>query len=117
MTILSSLARRMSRGAAKGGTQITGTRGLLRLACAFAALLGACSEPSQPLPARQRQHRSAYVPMRDGTRIAVDVHLPAGLAAEARIPAILRITRYAHGRPVLAARGHRGPATAGPAWA
>lgn len=38
--------------------------------------------------------RSLYVPMRDGTLIAVDVVLPAGLRPEARLPAVLETTRY-----------------------
>ena len=37
--------------------------------------------------------RSLHVPMRDGERIAIDVHLPAGLGSE-RVPTILRMTRY-----------------------
>lgn len=32
--------------------------------------------------------------MRDGTRVAVDVHLPAGLGPGERLPAIVRQTRY-----------------------
>jgi putative CocE/NonD family hydrolase len=32
--------------------------------------------------------------MRDGTRLALDVHLPRGLLAGARVPAVLQFTRY-----------------------
>jgi putative CocE/NonD family hydrolase len=39
------------------------------------------------------ERSSRYVEMRDGTRIAIDVVLPAGLAGE-RVPAIVRQTRY-----------------------
>ncbi len=37
---------------------------------------------------------SQYVPMRDGVKLAIDVHLPQGPNAPARIPAIVRQTRY-----------------------
>lgn len=37
---------------------------------------------------------SSYVPMADGIRLAVDVHLPAALAPHDRVPALLEITRY-----------------------
>lgn len=37
---------------------------------------------------------SRYVGLRDGVRLAVDVYLPAGLEAGARLPAILEQTRY-----------------------
>lgn len=37
---------------------------------------------------------SRYLVMRDGVRIAVDVCLPRGLEADARIPTIVRQTRY-----------------------
>src|SRR2546423_3950837 len=38
--------------------------------------------------------QSLYVPMRDGVKIAIDVVMPKSLAAGARIPAILDMTRY-----------------------
>jgi putative CocE/NonD family hydrolase len=41
-----------------------------------------------------RTPQSLYVSMRDGTRLALDVHLPAGLRAGGRIPAVLQFTRY-----------------------
>ena len=37
---------------------------------------------------------SLYVPMRDGTKIAIDVMLPKDLPAATKIPALLNITRY-----------------------
>ncbi len=49
-------------------------------------------------PKRRTQmvKRSTFVPMRDGVRLAVDVHLPADRAGE-RLPTILRQTRYYRG--------------------
>ena len=41
-----------------------------------------------------RINQSYYVPMRDGTQLAVDVLLPGNLPAGLRIPAILIYTRY-----------------------
>jgi putative CocE/NonD family hydrolase len=38
--------------------------------------------------------RSFYVDMRDGVPIAVDLYLPAGAGEGARVPALLRMTRY-----------------------
>lgn len=38
--------------------------------------------------------QSCYIPMRDGVKIAVDVMLPKGLPAGARVPSILIIARY-----------------------
>jgi putative CocE/NonD family hydrolase len=38
--------------------------------------------------------RSLYVPMRDGTLIAIDVMLPADLRSQARLPTVLETTRY-----------------------
>lgn len=37
---------------------------------------------------------SAYVTLKDGVRLAVDVHLPEGLEAGAKLPAIIEQTRY-----------------------
>lgn len=45
-------------------------------------------------PARASVRTSRYLTMRDGTRVAVDVHLPADLRAGERLPAIVRQTRY-----------------------
>jgi uncharacterized protein len=46
---------------------------------------------SRPL---EVETRSLFLPMRDGTRIAVDLHLPKHVAAGARLPTIVRMTRY-----------------------
>src|SRR5690349_4183267 len=37
---------------------------------------------------------SYYVPMRDGVRLAVDVHLPSTRGPNDRLPALLELTRY-----------------------
>jgi len=37
---------------------------------------------------------SLYVEMNDGVRIAIDVHLPEGIAGVTRFPALIEITRY-----------------------
>jgi uncharacterized protein len=56
------------------------------------AQLAACRAPARA-PA-EPERRSAYVPMPDGVRLAVDYFLPQGLAAGTRLPAILVSTRY-----------------------
>jgi len=38
--------------------------------------------------------RSVYVPMRDGTKIAVDLLLPEDLVADVKIPTLIEFTRY-----------------------
>ncbi len=40
------------------------------------------------------ERTSRYLEMRDGVRIAVDICLPRGLAADERVPAMIRQTRY-----------------------
>ncbi|PYP90466.1 MAG: hypothetical protein DMG65_11605 [Candidatus Angelobacter sp. Gp1-AA117] len=40
------------------------------------------------------QDSSLYLPMKDGTRIALDVILPKGLESGRKLPAVMRITRY-----------------------
>lgn len=40
------------------------------------------------------QDLAVHVPAKDGTRLAVDVHLPPGHAAGERLPALLELTRY-----------------------
>lgn len=37
---------------------------------------------------------SHYIKMKDGTRLAADVHLPVQRPAEARFPALIQVTRY-----------------------
>ncbi len=50
------------------------------------------SRPVEGAPWRTPQ--SLYVRMRDGTRLALDVHLPKDLRAGVRVPAVLQFTRY-----------------------
>jgi len=86
----------------------------LRLRARLAALAGAllflagpvAAEPSDravtvpapydPGPPRAGgiQQGSHYLTMRDGTRIAVDLHLPGDLAPGEKLPALLHQTRY-----------------------
>lgn len=40
------------------------------------------------------ERKSYYVTMPDGVRLAVDVHLPVGLAPETKLPTIIEQTRY-----------------------
>jgi putative CocE/NonD family hydrolase len=48
-------------------------------------------------PRYRKSHRSSfYIPMRDGVRIAIDLHLPRELRG-AKVPAIVRQTRYFRG--------------------
>ena len=49
--------------------------------------------PSGPVPLRT-QPRSRYLTMRDGVRIAIDIHLPANIEAGAALPTILVLTPY-----------------------
>ena len=37
---------------------------------------------------------SHYVAAQDGTRLAIDVHLPRRLASDAKIPTVMKVTRY-----------------------
>jgi len=46
------------------------------------------------VPAGDKRNRALYVTMRDGVHIAVDVWLPATLAAGERIPTLIKATRY-----------------------
>ena len=54
--------------------------------------LGASLAAQQATPAVVTT--SEYVTTRDGTRLAVDVHLPSTRAAGERLPALLELTRY-----------------------
>ena len=51
-------------------------------------------DPIRPAQYEGIDRRSYYVTMRDGTRLAVDVHLPAGLVPGTKLPTILEQTRY-----------------------
>src|SRR5215831_11837546 len=46
------------------------------------------------VPAGSRRNFAVYVPMRDGTQIAVDVWLPPDLAAGEHVPVLICTTRY-----------------------
>ncbi|HEY1425987.1 MAG TPA: CocE/NonD family hydrolase [Caulobacteraceae bacterium] len=50
-----------------------------------------------PTPAGPPRGASLYLPMRDGTRIAVTVWLPAGLQRGQRVPALIKGTPYWRG--------------------
>lgn len=78
---------------------------LALLALAFAAAAGpsAASDATRGAPALYDPgplrhpgvtRRSLHIPMPDGVRIAVDLTLPEALAPDARLPAIVRQTRY-----------------------
>jgi putative CocE/NonD family hydrolase len=45
-------------------------------------------------PARASVRTARYLPMSDGARIAIDLHLPAALCPGEKLPTILRQTRY-----------------------
>ncbi len=51
-------------------------------------------EVAPPLTEKQIETRSFYITMRDGTKIAVDLHLPADKPEGEKIPTILHATRY-----------------------
>ena len=67
---------------------------------ATGAALSLMAAASSPAPAGRSagsalpRLRSLYVPMPDGVRLAVDVWLPAGTTAGARLPAVLETGRY-----------------------
>lgn len=51
----------------------------------------------QPVPSHDEagmQTESLYLTMRDGVRLAADLHRPASLAADAALPTLIYITRY-----------------------
>ena len=75
-------------------------RTLLAITAATGAALSLMAAASSPAPAGRdsgpalpRLH-SLYVPMPDGVRLAVDVWLPAGTTAGARLPTVLETDRY-----------------------
>ena len=66
-----------------------------RIALAVLLVLMACGTVAAILPSLQPAGRkSLYISIRDGTKIAVDVWLPARLPADQKIPAVLRATCY-----------------------
>ena len=66
-----------------------------------AVLFGCLSPIDSPLAASEQgvgvETSSFYVPMRDGIRLAVDVHLPNDRAPDVKLPALLELTRYWRG--------------------
>ncbi len=82
-----------SAPAARGVLGILGLVGLLA-----AALLPAGCATTLPgekqIPAGFRRNEARYLVMRDGVRIAIDVWHPADLAPGAKVPALVRPTRY-----------------------
>lgn len=70
--------------------------GLLGVALVAAVVLGSTVRlPGEAVtPAGIARNTSHYVVMRDGVNIAVDVWLPADLAAGQKIPTLIRATRY-----------------------
>lgn len=65
---------------------------LVLLVIAVGLLLPAPGE--QLTPMGLKRNTSVYLPMRDGTDIAVDLWLPPGLESGQRIPTLLYFTRY-----------------------
>jgi uncharacterized protein len=68
-------------------------KSILFLVLGLLLLLPPCGRTAQAAGGDIRP-RALYIPMRDGTRIAVDVWLPESLPAQVKMPAILRATRY-----------------------
>ncbi len=87
-------------------SSVRGLRLWLALAFGWSAISGAdlarasdarwpVSGPAaNPAPKTAHTRRSFYLEMRDGVPIAVDLYLPADAGEGARVPAILRMTRY-----------------------
>ena len=75
-------------------------RTLLAITAASGAALSVMAAAGSPAPAGRSagpalpRLRSLYVPMPDGVRLAVDVWLPAGTTAGARLPTVLETDRY-----------------------
>lgn len=53
--------------------------------------------PTPPRRGVAKRTRSLYLAMRDGVRIAVDVHLPGDIETNERLPTVVRQTRYFRG--------------------
>ena len=89
----SSAGRRLGRVAvALVVLGVLGAGGLL-LAALRVKLAG-----EEATPSGLRRNVSHYVAMRDGTRLAVDLWLPADYRAGERLPALMRTTRYGRAR-------------------
>jgi uncharacterized protein len=80
---------------------MTITRRTLLAGSAATTLLAACRADTKKAPSpsesrslsESRSRQSLYVPVSDGTRLAVDVWLPAGVPTQ-RIGTVARLTRY-----------------------
>lgn len=87
--------------------------GLLSLCCLAAVALPAEAQVAPPPPPsptpilfkgytepqyKDADARSLYLTMRDGVKLAITLYLPQGLPAEARIPALMTLTRYWRGQ-------------------
>lgn len=87
----------MARGVVRGLTIRSSFAGRARSCLAWllaAGLALGCAEGAEPARQQGPERRSLYVTVRDGTRIAVDVHLPEGFRDGTQLPAVMRITRY-----------------------
>jgi uncharacterized protein len=82
-----SLPGRVAVAALSCASALVVTAGVATTATARAA---AAAAPARSFP----QLRSLYVRMPDGARLAVDVWLPAGTTAGARLPTVLEADRY-----------------------
>jgi putative CocE/NonD family hydrolase len=71
-----------------------GFAGLILLSMVVILILGS-TPPSIPLtPSGVKQFQAVYIPMQDGTQIAVRISLPPDLGNDQRIPAVIETTRY-----------------------
>jgi putative CocE/NonD family hydrolase len=61
----------------------------------LALLILGMTPPAIPItPSGEKQMQAVYIPMEDGTRIAVRISLPRNLEKAERIPAVIEATRY-----------------------
>ncbi len=72
-------------------------RSRVAITVAFLGGIVGCSNgvPSESAPVSELvRNQALYVPMRDGVRIAIDVWLPEGVDPAAKLPTLIRATRY-----------------------
>ncbi|MDX6391513.1 MAG: uncharacterized protein QOJ73_2576 [Streptosporangiaceae bacterium] len=81
---------RTIRTSRRGRLGLSVLAGAAALALSAGLPVSAEARPARVFP----QLQSLYVPMPDGVRLAVDVWLPAGTAAGARLPTVLEADRY-----------------------
>ncbi len=77
---------------------------LLLISVLTLAFIAAASEPSakdfggypgyEGVQYRQFKTQSLHVTAKDGTKLAIDVHLPKGLPPDTKLPTIMKVTRY-----------------------